>query len=61
MCLEQITGKDDFDKLTRLSDQARFDLEKSLGREPLLHEIIEHLESKGLIPEINEGVRHANS
>ncbi|WP_167881065.1 hypothetical protein [Leptospira meyeri] len=53
MCLEQITGKDDFDKLTRLSDQARFDLKNQLNREPQLNEIMDHLESKGLIPPVN--------
>lgn len=48
--------RDDFEKLTNLSDQARFDLKRELGREPQLHEIMENLESKGLIPPINEGV-----
>lgn len=61
MCLEQETKKDDFDMLTRLSDQARFELKKQLNREPRLYVIIEHLESNGLIPAINEGGSHANS
>lgn len=61
MCLKHKTKKDDFDKLTKLSDQARFDLAQNLGREPRLHEIMENLESKGLIPPINEGESHANS
>lgn len=45
-------AKDDFDKLTKLVDQSRFELSRDLGREPLLSEITEHLESQGLIPPV---------
>ncbi|TGM35696.1 hypothetical protein EHQ75_16025 [Leptospira levettii] len=48
--------KDDFEKLTRMVDEARFKLSSELGREPSLQEITERLEAEGLIPPINEGV-----
>ncbi|PJZ87017.1 hypothetical protein [Leptospira levettii] len=48
--------RDDFDKLTRMVDEARFNLSAKLGREPSLQEITDHLEAEGLIPPINEGV-----
>lgn len=46
-------ARDDFDKLTKMVDQARFELSRDLGREPQLIEIMNHLELKGLIPPVN--------
>ncbi|MCW7460179.1 hypothetical protein ND856_18535 [Leptospira bandrabouensis] len=54
--IRQEAKKDDFDKLTRMVDEARFNLSTKLGREPSLQEITDHLEAEGLIPPINEGV-----